>query len=121
MNMGAQGPGGYGAPQGGGYPQGPQRGVQGPVNTNLPVILGVVEVILCCNPLFGIAGIVLGLIASGDLKNGNAQEARNKVNIAYVIVGVGALFGLFFVVLFGLPLMLGIVAALVGSAQGQGR
>jgi hypothetical protein len=94
------GPPGFGGPPGGGGYGGPpggpiMPGAGGDVNTTLPIILGVLESILCCNALFGIGAIVLGVLASSDLKTGNIEDARNKVNIAYIVLGVGAFIGIF--------------------------
>jgi hypothetical protein len=64
-------------------------GAGGDVNTTLPLILGIVQAVLCCNLLFGGAGIALAVIGGNSLKAGNIEDARGKVKMAFIVMGIG--------------------------------
>jgi len=99
--------GGYGGPPGGGFggpppqgfgppggfppPGGPMMpGAGGDINTTLPLILSIVEIVLCCNLLFGGIGLVFAIQAGNAKKTGDLETARAKAKTAMIVIIVGA-------------------------------
>jgi hypothetical protein len=92
-------PGGFGGPPAGGGPGSPggfgpsgplMPGAGGDVNTTLPLVLSIVELVLCCNLLFGAAGLVVAIQAGNAKKVGDLELARKKAKTAMIILIVGA-------------------------------
>ncbi len=65
-------------------------GAGGDVNTTLPLVLSIVELVLCCNVLFGVLGLVFAIQAGNAKKSGDIETARSKAKTAMIIVIVGA-------------------------------
>ena len=108
-------PGGYGAPPpqgfgppGGGFPPpgGPMMpGAGGDVNTTLPLILSIVQLVLCCNVFFGIPALIFAIQAGSAKKTGDLETARKKVKTAFIIMGVG----------WALEVIVGVIQAILGA------
>ncbi len=64
-------------------------GQGGEVNTTLPLVLSIVQTVLCCNPLFGIIALVFAIQANNAKKTGDVVTAAAKAKTALIIVGVG--------------------------------
>jgi hypothetical protein len=109
-------PGGFGAPPPlfgppGGFPPpgGPMMpGAGGDVNTTLPLVLSIVELVLCCNVIFGGVGLVFALQAGAAMKSGDIETARSKAKLSMIIVLVGA-------ALEGVGIMLNVIATIMRS------
>jgi hypothetical protein len=65
-------------------------GAGGDVNTTLPLVLSIVELVLCCNVLFGVLGLVFAIQAGNAKKAGDLETARSKAKLSMIIVLVGA-------------------------------
>jgi len=65
-------------------------GAGGDVNTTLPLILSIVQIVLCCNPIFGGLGLFFSIQAGNAKKTGDLMSARAKAKTAIIIVVVGA-------------------------------
>ena len=65
-------------------------GAGGDVNTTLPLILSIVQLVLCCNPIFGTIGLVFAIQAGNAKKTGDVELARSKAKTAMIIIMVGA-------------------------------
>jgi hypothetical protein len=65
-------------------------GAGGDVNTTLPLVLSIVELVVCCNVLFGVLGLVFAIQAGNAKKSGDIETARSKAKLSMIIVLVGA-------------------------------
>jgi hypothetical protein len=65
-------------------------GAGGDVNTTLPLVLSIVELVVCCNVLFGVLGLVFAIQAGNAKKSGDLETARSKAKLSMIIVLVGA-------------------------------
>jgi hypothetical protein len=85
------GPPGFGPPGGGFQPGGPMMpGAGGDVNTTLPLILSICQLVLCCNLVFGGIGLVFAIQAGNAKKTGDIEGARAKAKTAMIVIIVGA-------------------------------
>jgi len=114
---GAPPPGGYGAPPpqgfgppGGGFPPpgGPMMpGAGGDVNTTLPLILSIVQLLFCCGfgTIFGVVSLVFSIQAGNAKKTGDLETARAKAKSAIIVSCIG----------FGLSIVGGIIYGVMGA------
>ena len=65
-------------------------GAGGDVNTTLPLILSIVQLVLCCNLVFGGIGLVFAIQAGNMKKTGDIEGARAKAKTAMLIIIIGA-------------------------------
>lgn len=65
-------------------------GAGGDVNTTLPLVLSIIELVLCCNLLFGGLGLMFAIQAGNAKKVGDLELARSKAKTAMIIIIVGA-------------------------------
>ena len=84
-------PQGFGPPGGFPPPGGPMMpGAGGDVNTTLPLILSIVQLVLCCNLIFGGIGLLFAIQAGTAKKAGDLQTARAKAKTAMIVIIIGA-------------------------------
>jgi hypothetical protein len=65
-------------------------GAGGDVNTTLPLVLSIVQLVFCCNLLFGGIGLVFAIQAGNAKKTGDLETARSKAKTAMIVIIVGA-------------------------------
>jgi hypothetical protein len=65
-------------------------GAGGDVNVTLPFVLSIIEIVLCCNVVFGGVGLLFALQAKSALGAGDIETARSKAKLSMIIVVVGA-------------------------------
>ncbi len=65
-------------------------GAGGDVNTTLPLVLSIVQLVLCCNLLFGGISLMFAIQAGNAKKAGDLATARSKAKTAIIVVIVGA-------------------------------
>ena len=65
-------------------------GAGGDVNTTLPLVLSIVELVLCCNVLFGVISLIFAIQAGNAKKAGDLETARQKAKLSLIICLVGA-------------------------------
>ncbi|MBX3259971.1 MAG: CD225/dispanin family protein [Labilithrix sp.] len=84
-------PQGFGPPGGFPPPGGPMMpGAGGDVNTTLPLVLSIVQLVVCCNLIFGGIGLLFAIQAGTAKKAGDLQTARAKAKTAMIVIIVGA-------------------------------
>ncbi len=86
-------PGGGFGPPGGGFPPpgGPMMpGAGGDVNTTLPLILSICQLVLCCNLVFGGIGLFFAIQAGNAKKSGDIMTAKSKAKTAMMVIIIGA-------------------------------
>ena len=67
-------------------------GAGGDVNTTLPLVLSIVQLVLCCNLIFGGISLMFAIQAGNAKKAGDLVTARAKAKTAIIVVIAGAVF-----------------------------
>lgn len=65
-------------------------GAGGDINTTLPLVLSIVQLVCCCNLLFGTIGLVFAIQAGNAKKTGDLVTASSKAKTAMIVIIVGA-------------------------------
>jgi len=77
----------------GGLSSGPYGAQEEPPNAIIPLILGGVTFLFCCQP-FGIAGLVLAALGMSKGGSGDVEGAQKMVRYSYICSGTGIVGGL---------------------------
>ena len=64
-------------------------GAGGDVNTTLPLILAILQMVLCCNLIFGGITLLFAIQAGNLKKTGDLEGARGKSKTAFIVFGIG--------------------------------
>ena len=66
-------------------------GAGGDVNTTLPLVLSIVQTVLCCGlgTIFGIISLIFAIMAGSAKKTGDLESARKKAKLSIILFIVG--------------------------------
>jgi hypothetical protein len=59
------------------------------VNTTLPLILSIVQIVLCCNLFFGVPALIFAIMGGNAKKTGDLETARKKAKVAWILLIIG--------------------------------